>query len=410
MYDLENIRLQFPMLKEKTMQGKPLIFLDNCSTTFKPQCVIDAIENYYRDITSNSHRGDYDLCYHMDVKIDEIRKTVSNFVNCDANEVIFTSGTTESLNIIALSYGLKHLKKDDVVLLSESEHASNVLSWFKACELTGAKVEYIPLDEEGRITVENFKKAMHNKVKVISIAQIGNVLGYLVDVKEIARIAHENNAVIVVDGAQSVPHIKVDFKDLDIDFLAFSAHKMCGPTGVGVLIGKYDLLQNIDPVQMGGGMNAKFFKDGTIEYLDAPTKFEPGTLNLAGLLGLQAAINFIESIGLENIHKHEMELREYTLNELKDCDNIIIYNKNADAGIITFNIKDVFAQDEATLLNSHGIAVRSGQHCAKLLNDFLKTPATCRMSMYLYTSKEDVDAFIKAIKDGGDILDAFFLD
>lgn len=410
MYDLNKIRSLFPMLNGKTMQGKPLVFLDNCSTTFKPQCVIDAIENYYKDVTSNSHRGDYDLCYHMDVKVDSVRKTVANFINSDPREVIFTSGTTDSLNLVAFSYGLKHLKKDDVILISESEHASNILPWFKVSELTGAKVEFIPLDDEGRITPSNVKKVINNNVKVISIAQVGNVLGYLVDVKAIAKIAHDNGAIIVVDGAQSVPHIKVDFKDLDIDFLAFSAHKMCGPTGVGVLVGKFDLLQNMDPIRMGGGMNAKFFKEGVIEYLDAPVKFEAGTLNLAGLLGLEAAIKFIESIGLENIHKHEMELRGYALNELKDYEDIIIYNKNSDAGIITFNIKNVFAQDEATLLNSHGIAVRSGQHCAKLLNNFLKTPATCRMSIYLYTSKEEIDAFVKAIKDGGDILDAFFLD
>ena len=409
MYDIKNIRSQFPMLNNKKMQGKPLVFLDNCSTTFKPQCVIDAIEKYYTDITSNSHRGDYDLCYNMDVQVEETRNTVAKFINCESKEVVFTSGTTDSLNLLASSYAEK-LNKDDVILISEAEHASNVLAWFKAAELSGATVKYIPLNEEGRITVDNFYKVISSKVKVVSIAQIGNVLGYLADIKTITKIAHEYGAIMVVDAAQSAPHIAIDFKDLDCDFLAFSAHKMCGPTGIGVLVGKYDILNSLNPSRLGGGMNAKFFKDGEIQYLDAPTKFEAGTLNLASIIGFKAAIEFIQSIGLDNIHKHEIELRDYALRKLSNYENIIIYNKTADSGIITFNIKDVFAQDEATLLNSHGIAIRSGQHCAKLLNEFLKTPATCRMSIYLYTSKEDIDAFVEAIINGGDILDAFFND
>ena len=409
MYDIKNIRSQFPMLNNKSMQGKPLVFLDNCSTTFKPQCVIDAIEKYYTDITSNSHRGDYDLCYNMDVQVEETRNTIAKFINCESKEVVFTSGTTDSLNLLASSYAEK-LNKGDVILISEAEHASNVLAWFKAAELSGATVKYIPLNEEGRITVDNFYKVISSKVKVVSIAQIGNVLGYLVDIKTITKIAHEYGAIMVVDAAQSAPHIAIDFKDLDCDFLAFSAHKMCGPTGIGVLVGKYDILNSLNPSRLGGGMNAKFFKDGEIQYLDAPTKFEAGTLNLASIIGFKAAIEFIQSIGLDNIHKHEIELRDYALRKLSNYENIIIYNKTADSGIITFNIKDVFAQDEATLLNSHGIAIRSGQHCAKLLNEFLKTPATCRMSIYLYTSKEDIDAFVEAIINGGDILDAFFND
>jgi cysteine desulfurase/selenocysteine lyase len=409
MYKVEEIRKHFPMLNNDiSMQGKPLIFLDNCSTTFKPQCVIDAIEYYNSKITSNSHRGDYDLCYAMDVNLDEIRTTVASFVNCDKNEVIFTSGTTDSLNKLALSYGLQFVNRGDEILISIAEHASNILPWFKVAELTGGVVKYIPLDEKGRITPENLRKVITNKTKIVSVAQVSNVLGYINDVKELAKVCHEFGAVISVDGAQSVPHIKVDFKDLDIDFLSFSAHKMCGPSGVGALIGKYNLINSLDPIFMGGGMNAKFHTDTNIEYLEAPAKFEAGTLNLAGLTGLKAAIEFINEIGIENIEKHDRELKKYCLEQLEGFNDIIIYNKDAETGIITFNIKGVFAQDEATLLNSHGIAVRSGQHCAKLLNDFLKTPATCRMSTYLYTTKEEIDAFVDAIKNGGDILDAFF--
>ena len=409
MYDVEEIRKHFPMLNSGVlMQGKPLVFLDNCSTTFKPQCVIDAVEYYNSKITSNSHRGDYDLCYQMDVNLDEIRQTVASFVNCDKYEVIFTSGTTDSLNKLALSYGLKNLKKGDEILLSVAEHASNLLPWFKVSELTGAVVKYIPLDEKGRITADNLKQVINENTKIVSVAHVSNVLGYINDIKALAEVCHKNGTLISIDAAQSAPHIKIDFKDLDIDFLSFSSHKMCGPTGVGVLIGKYNLLNQLDPIFMGGGMNAKFFTNTEIEYLDAPAKFEPGTLNLAGLLGFKAAIEFIQNIGIDNIHNHEVELKQYCLDKLKDYQDIIIYNKDAEAGIITFNIKGVFAQDEATLLNSHGVAVRSGQHCAKLIDEFLKTPATCRMSVYLYTTKEDIDAFVDAIINGGDILDAFF--
>lgn len=409
MYNINEIRKHFPMLDgSKKMQGKPLVFLDNSSTSFKPQCVIDAITNYYSGITSNSHRGDYDLCYNMDVLVENARKATARFVNCDSNEVVFTTGTTGSINLVAFGYGFKHLKEGDEILLTEAEHASNILPWYKVAELTGALVKFVPLDEKGRLTPENLRLVISNKTKIVSFAHVGNVLGYVCDIKEIAKVAHEFGAVCVVDGAQSVPHLKTDFKDLDIDFLAFSAHKMCGPTGIGALIGKYDLLQDMDSLFMGGGMNVKFDKCGNVICLDAPVKFEGGTLNLAGIVGFKAAIEFLETIGIENIHNYEKELKKYAIEKLSDCENIIIYNKESESGILTFNLKGVFAQDEATLLNSKGIAIRSGQHCAKVLNDFLKTPATCRASFYLYTSKEDIDIFVDAIKNGGDILDAFF--
>ena len=409
MYNVDKIREQFPMLSgNKTMQGKPLVFLDNCSTTFKPQCVIDAIEKYYKDETSNSHRGDYDLCYNMDQEVLHAREKIARFVNCEPKEVIFTSGASMSINLVAWGYGTKFLNKGDEILITEAEHASNVLPWYKVSEMTGAVVKFIPLDEEGRLTIENVRKTITNKTKIIAIAHITNVLGFICDVKEITKIAHEYGAVCIVDGAQSVPHIKTNFKDWDIDFLSFSAHKMCGPTGIGALIGKYELLDKMEPFLMGGGMNAKFNMCGDVSYLEPPAKFEAGTQHLAGIMGFGAAVDFIESVGIDNIHQHEIELRNYCLEKLKDADNVIIYNKNAEGGMITFNIKGVFAQDEATLLNSKGIACRSGQHCAKVLNDFLKTPATVRMSTYLYTTKKEIDIFVDALLNGGDILDAYF--
>ena len=410
MYNLEEIRKQFPMLdKSKTMQGHPLVFLDNASTTFKPISVIKAIEEYYSDYTSNHHRGDYDLCYKVDMKVQEVRKKIANFVNSDINEVVFTSGDTEALNLIAYGYALDNLKKDDVILLSLEEHASNTLPWYRICELTGAKVAFVDLDDK-KITIDNVKKAFKEikNIKIVSFAHVGNVLGYEIDAKEIAKVVHENRAIFVLDGAQSVPHIKTDFKDLDVDFITFSAHKMCGPTGIGALIGKFDLLQKMSLFKTGGGMNVKFSKDMNVIPLDAPYKFEAGTLNIAGIIGFGAAIDFINSLGLENIKEHELELAKYALAKLEKCEDIIIYNKDSNSGIISFNRKGVFAQDEATLLNSRGIAVRSGQHCAKMIDEVVDTIATVRASFYLYTSKKDVDTFIENLINGGDILDAYF--
>ena len=410
MYDVYELRKQFPMLNGTKMQNKPLVYLDNCSTTFKPQCVIDAISEYYTKYTANSHRGDYDLLYQMDVKVDQARKTVADFIGADAKEVVFTDGATGALNLVAYGYGLKNLKKGDEIIISVSEHASNVLPWFRISELTGAVIKYVPLTDDGRLVPENLLKVITKNTKIVSLAQVGNVLGYIVDIKGFAEIAHEYGAIMVVDGAQSVPHMRVNFKDLDIDFLAFSAHKMCGPTGIGALVGKYDLLCNMDPLFCGGGMNSTFKKDGEVDYRLPPEKFEAGTQNLAAILGFKKAVEFIESVGIDAIHEHDQALVEYAIKELEGLDNIIIYNKNSHNGILTFNIKGIFSQDEATLLNYKGIAIRSGEHCAKILDNYLGTKATCRMSTYLYTTKEDIDAFVNAIKEGGDILDAYFND
>ena len=411
MYDINEIRKQFPMLTNNIkMQNKPLVFLDNCSTTFKPQCVIDVEMEYYTKTTSNSHRGDYDLSVLMDQKIDEARKTIAHFVNCEPNEVVFTSGTTASLNLVAFGYGLKFLKAGDEIIISEAEHASNILPWFEVAKLTGSIVKYIPLDNDGKLTVDNLKKVISKKTKVVSIANVGNVLGYITDVKGMAKVAHEYGAIMVVDGAQSVPHLKTDFKDLDCDFLAFSAHKMCGPTGIGALIGKYELLDKMNPYTVGGGNNSTFDNTGAVNYSLPPAKFEAGTQNIAAILGFKRAVEFIESIGIDEIHTHDIALLRYAKEKLKGFDKIKILNPLSENGILTFNIEGVFSQDEATLLNYKGIAIRSGEHCAKLLHSFLKTKATCRMSTYLYTSKEEIDIFVDALINGGDILDAYFND
>lgn len=409
MIDVKKIRQDFPMFYNHVqMQGKPLVWLDNASTTFKPDCVIEAVTEYYATETSNSHRGDYDLCYAMDKKIAECRERIASFIGADSKEVVFTSGTTASINLVAFGYGLKYLTADDEILLTQAEHASNVLPWFKVSEMTGCKIGYIPLDKDGRLTVENLRKVISSKTKIVAVAHVTNVLGYIADAKGLAKVAHEFGAKIVLDGAQSVPHIKTNVKDWDIDFLAFSGHKLCGPTGIGVLYGKFNLLVKTDPFMTGGGMNAKFDMCGDVGYLAPPMKFEAGTQNIAGILGLKKAIDYIDSIGMDNIEAHERELKAYAVEKLLQTGKVTVYNANSEAGIVTFNINDVFAQDAATYLNSKGIACRSGQHCAKILNDFLGTVATVRASFYFYTSKEDVDALVEAVKTGGNFLDAYF--
>ena len=405
MLDVEKIRKDFPMLKNK-MQGKALIYFDNAATTFKPQCVVDALNEYYLNYTANAHRGDYDFAHQVDVKYEEARNKVAQFINANSNEVVFTSGTTMSLNMIA--HGLKNITENDEILITEAEHASNVLPWFKLSERTNCKVKYIELDSEGRLTTTNLKKALNPHVKIVSLAHITNVLGYCFDVKEFAKIIHENGSLFILDGAQSVPHMKIDVKDLDVDFLAFSGHKMCGPTGIGVLYGKYQLLEELDTMMVGGGMNSKFDNCGVIGYLYPPQKFEAGTQNIAGAIGLGKAIDYLNSIGMDNIQKYEKELHDYAIKKLNDVDIIHVYNKNADSGIITFNVKNVFAQDAASLFNSYGIAVRSGQHCAKILLNKLDTDATVRASLYFYNTFEEIDAFVEACKKGGDFLDAYF--
>lgn len=407
MIDHNKIVHDFPMLTRQ-INGKRLVFLDSASTTFKPQSVIDGITEYLTTCTSNSHRGDYQTAYEVDVRVDETRATLARFINSEKDEIVFTSGTSMSINLVAYGYGIKHLTEADEILITQAEHASNVLPWFKVSEHTGAKVNYIPLDEEGRLTPENLRKVISHKTKIVAVAHVTNVMGFLIDLKEITKIAHEFGALVIVDGAQSVPHFATDVKDLGVDFLSFSGHKMLGPTGIGVLFGRYELLQAMDPLMMGGGMSARFDMCGDVDLMLPPIKFEAGTLNLEGIFGLKKAVEYLEEIGMDNIVEHEEELRAYAISELKKLDNVIIYNEKAEAGIITLNLKGVFAQDAATYFNSKGIAVRSGQHCAKILTDFLQTYATIRMSMYVYTTKEDIDAFVDACKKGGDFLDAYF--
>ncbi|WP_278841070.1 aminotransferase class V-fold PLP-dependent enzyme [Holdemania filiformis] len=399
MFDVSKIRQDFPMLHNRTMQSHPLVYLDNAATTFKPQCVIDAVVRYYTEQTTNVHRGDYEISYQVSEAYEKTREDVARFIHAEPKEIVFTAGASASLNLVAYGYGRKYLKPGDVILSTEAEHASNILPWFKVAEETGAKLEYIPLTEDGRLTLENFRKAMHEQVKIVAVADITNVLGYVAPIEEMTRIAHEHGAIVVCDGAQSVPHTPTDVKAWDVDFLAFSAHKMCGPTGIGVLYGKFELLQKTDPFMLGGGSNARFDMCGNILLKDAPYKFEAGTPNIEGVLGLQQAVRYLENIGMDRIEAYEHELKAYAIEKLKKLDNLILYNPTSPTGIIAFNVKDVFAQDAAGYLNSKGIAVRSGNHCAKILLNVLKTSETIRASLYFYNTKEDVDRFVQACSE-----------
>lgn len=398
MFDVKKIRQDFPMLVKADKSEHPVAYLDNAATTFKPQSVVDAVVRYYTEESVNIHRGDYDLSYQVSDEYEKARATIARFLNADEKEVVFTSGASASLNLVAYGWGQTFLKKGDVILSSEAEHASNILPWMKAAEETGAVIEYIELTDEGELTVENFKKAIHDKVKVVAIAHITNVLGFVAPIKEIAKIAHEYGALVSVDGAQSVPHIKSDVKDWDIDFLAFSAHKMCGPTGVGILYGKYHLLEEMKPFMLGGGSNARFDICGNIQLKNAPFKFEAGTPAIEAVLGFKAAVEYLESVGMDNIEKAEHELRVYLVNELSKMEHVTIYNPHAATGIVTINVKDIFAQDVAVYLNSKGIAVRAGNHCAKILVELIKTGETVRISLNFYNTKEEVDRVIDALK------------
>ncbi len=399
MFDVNKVRQDFPMLQAKMMQQHPLIYLDNAATTLKPQAVIDAVVDYYCNYSVNINRGDYELSYMLSDKYEAVRAKVANFIGCETKEVVFTSGASASLNLIAHGYGRKNLRKGDIILSSEAEHASNILPWFKVAEETGATIDYIPLTAHGQLTFESFKQKMNAQVKVVVLAQVTNVLGYLVPIEEITAYAHRFGAIVVVDGAQSVPHLVTKVKAWDIDFLAFSGHKMLGPTGVGVLFGKYALLEQMDTFMVGGGSSARFDMCGNIFLKNPPYKFEAGTPAIEAVLGLGAAIDYLNELGMEQVIAREQVLNDYLIKRFAELDNVIVYNPAASTGILTFNVKNIFAQDVASYLSNLGIAVRAGNHCAKILIDLLEVDATIRCSLYFYNTEAEIDALVSAIKE-----------
>ena len=386
-------REDFPNLKTG------LIYFDNGATTLKPQVVIDEVVKYYSEYTANAHRGDYKNSAKVDSIYEDTREVVKNFIGAeDASEIVFTSGSTEGLNWISKGYFGKYLEAGDEVLITESEHASNILPWFVLAKEKGIVVKYIELDSNNEVTVQNVEKAITEKTKVISLAGTTNVIGDNRPIKDICKIAHEKSILVVVDGAQMVAHTKVNVKDLDVDFLVFSGHKIYGPTGIGVMYGKFELLERMDPINYGGGMNATFLNDGYMELRETPIKFEAGTQNIAGVIGLRAAIKYLESKDVTKIWKYEHDLRQYLVSRLENLDNIEVYNKNNKGTIVAFNLKKVFSQDTAIYLDKYNICVRAGNHCAKILNNVFNVNNTCRISLAFYNSYEEVDKLIEVLE------------
>ena len=393
-------REDFPAIDEN------LIYFDNSATSLKPKCVIDKMVEYYSKYTSNIHRGDYNNAIRTNKEYDETRDVVKDFIHAkNSDEIVFTSGTTDSMNTIVFGYFKNILNKDDEVLITKSEHASNVLPWFVLEKMGKCTVKYIPLNENHEVTLENVKSSITKNTKVISIAHVSNVIGDVRDIEGIGGVAKENNLYFVVDAAQSVSHINIDVVKSNVSFLAFSGHKMCGPTGVGVLYGKSEYLKDLVPLKYGGGMNESFESDKCYVLKSYPTNLEAGTPPIAEVIGLKEAINYITSIGVDNIHKHELELKKYLISKIENMDNIIIYNKNSESGIVTFNIRDVFAQDTSIYLNTYGIAIRAGNHCAKILKDEIDIKNTCRISFYIYNTFEEVDKLVEALKNSDKLYD-----
>ncbi len=387
-------REDFPLLKED------IIYFDNGATSLKPVCVIDKIKEYYTKYPVNAHRGDYDLAYKVDQEYENTRELVKEFINArDLEEIVFTSGTTEALNMIVEGFFAPLLEPGDEVLLTMSEHASNVLPWFRLPKKKGVLVNYIPLDSNYYLTIDNVKKMISPKTKVISIAGITNVIGDIRPIKEICKLAHENNIFVCLDGAQMVPHMKVDVTDLDVDFLAFSAHKMCGPTGVGVLYGKRELLEHLEPTILGGGMNESFDTPDEIYLKELPARLEAGTRNIAGVIGFGEAIKYLNAMGMDKIHKYEIDLRKYLIDKLIPLKHIDIINIESDSGIVTFNVTDVFSQDVAYYLNKYNICVRAGNHCAKILKSSVGVNNTVRISLYFYNTYEEIDDLVELLSD-----------
>ena len=394
MFDVNEVRKDFPMI----MNHPEMIYFDNGATTYKPKRVLDAVMEYYTSYNSNIERGDYDTAIRADRAYAHTRESVAKLVNCEAKEVAFLANVTAFLNQVAYGLSGVYLKRGDTVLVSEAEHASNLLPWFYLAKKTGFQIRYLPLDRQGNVDMAAFEGCLDESVKVISLAYVTNVLGSVQPIGEICRIAHRKGILVCVDGAQAIGHRKVDFKELDADFFCFSSHTMCGPDGVGVLIGKYPLLQEMDPLLLGGGMNARFNADGSYILKDAPEKFEAGTPNIEGVIGLSAACEYLMELGMENIHAYEKELRSYFIDKIKDLDQIVLYNPDNHSGPVTFNVKDVFAQDAAGYLASRKIAVRSGNHCAKILHEVIGTDQSVRASLYFYNTKHEIDLFVEALK------------
>lgn len=393
MAGLLNIKKDFPVLNN----NPDLVYLDTGATALKPKCVIDKINEYYDKYGVNVNRGVYELSYEATTEYEETRTLTAKFLNAREKEIVFTKGASNGLNMVALGFGMDYIQEGDEIITTELEHHSNVLPWMNVAKKKNAALKYIELDSTGRITVEAFKKTITEKSKVLAITYVSNVMGYITPIKEIIKIAHEHNIIVVVDAAQAVPHMKVDVQDLDCDFLAFSAHKMFGPTGFGILFGKYKYLKKMSPIEYGGDMIDVVEKyEATTK--DAPYKFETGTPPIAEAIAFKEAIKYIESIGYDRIHEHEQILLNYAREKLSKVEGITIYNPTAETAIITFNINKAHPHDAATIFDEYHVALRAGHHCAQLITKWLDCVATLRACIYVYNDYHDIDVFVEAVK------------
>ncbi|MBP1995885.1 cysteine desulfurase [Paenibacillus eucommiae] len=391
------IRELFPILKQE-MNGHPLVYLDNAATSQKPLAVIEAMQHYYHWDNANVHRGVHTLGSRATDAYEGARDKVAKFINAASEqEIVFTRGTTTAINIVATNYGKFILREGDEIVITPMEHHSNLIPWQQAAKESGATLKYIPLQPDGTISLTDVEQAITDRTKIVSVVYVSNVLGVMNPIKEIAAIAHKHGAKIMVDGAQSTPHMKVDVQDLDCDFYALSAHKMCGPTGIGVLYGKKTLLESMEPVEFGGEMidHVDLYES---TWKELPWKFEGGTPIIAGAVGLGAAIDFLQEVGMDEINRHDLQLTNYALARMAEIDDLTIYGPLKDrVGLVTFNLGDVHPHDVATVLDSEGIAIRAGHHCCQPLMRWLKVSSTARASFYLYNTEDDIDRLVAAL-------------
>ncbi|MGB2993454.1 MAG: cysteine desulfurase [Paenisporosarcina sp.] len=395
----KDIRSYFPILNQE-VNGNPLVYLDSAATSQKPVQVIEALKKYYEFDNSNVHRGVHTLGNRATESYEGAREKVRNFISAKSTqEIIFMRGTTTAINTVAQSYGVANVQEGDEIVITYMEHHSNIIPWQQLAKEKGAILKYVDLEEDGTLSLEKVRATITERTKIVSIMYVSNVLGTMNPIKEITQIAHENGAIMVVDGAQAAPHLRIDVQDLDCDFFAFSGHKMCGPTGIGVLYGKKELLEQMEPVEFGGEM-IDFVGLYESTWKELPWKFEGGTPIIAGAVGLAAAIDFLEEIGLDEIEKHEHKLAAYAMDRMSTINGLTIYgpqDPGKRAGIVTFNLDDVHPHDVATVLDMSGIAVRAGHHCAQPLMKWLQVTATARASFYLYNSEEDIDRLVTGL-------------
>lgn len=392
--DIEKIRKDFPILKRK-IHGKPLAYLDNAATSQKPIQVINAVKDFYEKHNANIHRSIHTLGEEATAAYEDAHKKISNFINADFEEAIFTKNVTEALNLLAYSLG-NNIKENDEIVITQMEHHSNFVPWQQLAKRKKAKLKFIEIDENGLLKEDSINENITKKTKIVSLVHASNMLGTINDVEKISKIAHENNALCIVDAAQSVPHMKVDVKKLGVDFLAFTGHKMLGPTGIGVLYGKKELLEKMDPFLFGGEMIKEVNFEDT-KFNDLPWKFEAGTANIAQGIGLGAAVDYLKNIGMDNVERTDKELTKYAMEKLSEIKEVEIYGPQERLSLVAFNVKGVHAHDTAQILDSEGVAIRAGHHCTMPLHSVLGVVASARASFCLYNTKEEIDRLVDGV-------------